>query len=1074
MSSDETRGNHEHQPDPNAGQRYSALLANEIELKWQRLWADRATFRQPNPGEPGFDAGKPKFYCLDMFPYPSGAGLHVGHPEGYTATDIVCRYKRMRGYNVLHPMGWDAFGLPAEQYAIQTGVHPAETTRKSIDTFRAQLQRFGFCYDWSREVATIDESYYKWTQWIFLQLYESWFDPSENKARPIRELVKLLEQGKLGINLWGELVPPNDGPLPRAYAGEPVGVRLWHELTDEERRAFIDDHRLAYLGEQTVNWCPALGTALANEEVHDGRSERGGHPVVRAPLRQWMLRITAYAERLLQGLEGLDWPESTRTMQAEWIGRSEGAEIDFELSGRDGSLRVFTTRPDTLFGATYMVVAPEHWLIDELLDKPAEGTDLGALRDYVERARNRSDVERQESKEKTGVFTGVHAINPAIGERIPVWTADYVLTGYGTGAIMAVPAHDERDFEFAAAFNLPVRDVVYPRAFQLVAFFAQHMTDEEKTGGDQWKKTLADFMGLCTTVDSDPELFAPVLDAVRNRRRDVPDENLTPEQAAEKGHIGSRGSIAAEYIVSIESLGAKNGAELAAMFENGGYWRHRGEAFTLQGVCVNSSNDEVSLDGLPKEQAIERIIDWIEGKRLGRRRVNYRLRDWLFSRQRYWGEPFPIVFDEDGNHHPISASALPVTLPPLADFTPETSSTPQPMLGKAVGWAETTADEAGVDPSLLRPETRVRRELNTMPNWAGSCWYYLRYADPKNASALVGEQAEQYWLGGGGVDLYIGGAEHAVLHLLYARFWHKVLFDLGHVSTDEPFRRLFHQGMILSTAFQRPDKSLVAIDAVEAREDGSFIERATAQPVAQIAAKMSKSLKNVVNPDEIIRDFGADTFRLYEMYMGPLEATKTWNTRDIAGMHRFLQRAWRLVLDESTGQPRAAGAPDAELDRLLHRTTAKVEQDIEKLAFNTAIAAMIEFVNAALPGDGQAPRLSGDQLSRFVRLLAPFAPHMGEELWTRLGEHGSSAHGGALVSDAPWPTHDPAMLIDDAVEIPVQMKGKVRARLLVPADMDADALKEAALADPKVIEFLAGAKPERVIAIPGKMVNIVV
>ncbi len=1049
----------------NAPARYDAAFANRIEPKWQKTWDERGTFRQPNPGEAGFDAAKPKFYCLDMFPYPSGAGLHVGHPEGYTATDIVCRYRRMRGANVLHPMGWDAFGLPAEQYAIQTGVHPAETTRKSIDNFRRQLQRFGFSYDWSREFATIDEDYYKWTQWIFLKIYNSWFDAEQQKARPIGELVAMLERGAYGVNAWGELVSREGTRGAQAFTGKPSDVRLWHELTPGERREVLDNHRLAYLDEQTVNWCPKLGTALANEEVKDGRSERGSHPVYRKPLRQWMLRITAYCERLLRGLEGLDWPESTRAMQQEWIGKSVGAEIDFAVEGREEALRVFTTRPDTIFGATYMVVAPEHWLIDQLLDEPAKATDAAALRAYVEQARNRSDVERQEAKEKTGVFTGLHAINPATGGRIPIWTADYVLTGYGTGAIMAVPAHDERDFEFAQKFGLEIRDVVYPRALQLVSFYAHHMTEEEKADDEKWKKTLADFMGLCTTVDSDPELFGPVLGAVRERRREQQQANLTSEQAAEKGHIGSRGSISGEYIVSIEALGAKSGQELEDLFAGGGYWRKRGEAFTLAGVCVHSKNAEVSLDGLGKAQAIERITGWLEKKGIGQEQVNYRLRDWLFSRQRYWGEPVPIVFDESGDHYPVSEEALPVGLPPMTDYQPAESDDPQPLLAKASSWVQTTAGAAGVDEDVLRPETPVRRETNTMPGWAGSCWYHLRYADSGNAERFVGEEAERYWLKDG-VDLYIGGAEHAVLHLLYARFWHKVLFDLGLVSSDEPYRKLFHQGMILSHAYQRKNKVLVPIDEVEARADGSFVERATGEAVTQIAAKMSKSLKNVVNPDEVIAEYGADTFRLYEMYMGPLEATKPWDTRAIAGMYRFLQRAWRLAIDESTGGVRAADTDDADLEKLLQRTIAKVGDDIEKLSFNTAIAAMIEFVNAALPGDGQSPRLSVSQLERFVRTLAPFAPHLGEELWSRLGMEG-------LVSSADWPSYDPSMLIDDAVEVPVQMKGKVRAKLLVPADLDAEGLKAAALADPKVIEFLAGAKPERVIAIPGKMVNIV-
>ena len=926
--------------------RYGATLANELEERWQRTWDGAAAYRTLNPGDPGFDAGRPKFYCLDMFPYPSGAGLHVGHPLGYIATDIICRARRMQGFNVLHPMGWDAFGLPAEQYAVQTGVHPAVTTRKAIDTYRRQLKRFGFCYDWSREFATIDPQYYRWTQWIWLQCYGAWYDADARRARPIAELEAELSSGR------------------RQAEGQP-----WSSLDAAARQAFLDRHRLAYLGEQTVNWCPKLGTVLANEEVIDGRSERGGYPVLRMPLRQWMFRITAYAERLLSDLDLVDWPDSTRTMQAEWIGRSEGAEIDFEVPGF-GMLRVFTTRPDTLFGATYMVVAPEHPLVKAAIE--GGGAGAAAVRDYAAASANRSDVDRQaDTKQKTGVDTGLRAVNPATGEAIPVWTADYVLMGYGTGAIMAVPAHDERDFEFARAFGLPVRQVV--------------------------------------------EIAGVAFDGT----------------AATSGH----------------------------------------------GVACNSGGPGLSIEGLDTTRAKVAVIEWLMKTGRGARRVNYKLRDWLFSRQRYWGEPFPIVYDESGRHYPVSERALPVLLPELADYKPIESDVPVPPLGKATAWVSTTAGEAGVDPAILPPGTPVRRETNTMPGWAGSCWYYLRYCDPANGSRMLSNEAERYWLqsqrkdGGmhaGGVDLYVGGAEHAVLHLLYARFWHKVLFDLGHVGTPEPFGKLFHQGMLTAYAYQREDGSLVAVDQVEERH-GAHHERGGG-PVTQVIAKMSKSLRNVINPDDVIAEYGADTFRLYEMSMGPLEASKPWNTRDIAGVHRFLQRVWRLAVDERTGGLLLARQADPAVERLLHRTVHKVTGDIDRLAFNTAIASMIELVNAATrpqemkdPADGG---LTHEQLERFVRLLAPFAPHAAEELWAKLGGSGFVVH-------APWPIADPAMLVDDEVEIAVQVMGKVRARIMVPTKADAAQVESIALGHPDVLPHLAGKSPRKVIVVPGRMVNLV-
>ncbi len=926
--------------------RYTAQFANAIESRWQAAWEDAGAYRAPNPDDAGFDAHAPKFYCLDMFPYPSGAGLHVGHPLGYIATDIVCRARRMQGFNVLHPMGWDAFGLPAEQYAVQTGVHPAHTTRQAIDTYRRQLQRFGFCYDWSREISTIDPDYYRWTQWIWLQCYAAWYDHESGRARPIAELVEDLEAGRRTAN-----------------------GRAWSALSVDEQRAFLNDRRLAYRGEQTVNWCPKLGTVLANEEVIDGKSERGGYPVLRMPLRQWMFRITAYAERLLADLDRVQWPESTRTMQAEWIGRSEGAEIDFSTEGF-GMLRVFTTRPDTLFGATYMVVAPEHPLVQAAITR--EGAQAARVRDYAAVAAHRSDVDRQsDAKQKTGVDTGFRAVNPVTGELIPIWTADYVLMGYGTGAIMAVPAHDQRDYEFARAFQLPIRQVV---EIQGVAF------------------------------------------------------------------DGSR-------------------------------------ATSGTGVACHSAGPTLSIDGLKTVDAKASVIDWLESHEHGCRRVNFRLRDWLFSRQRYWGEPFPVVFDEAGHHWPVMESALPVRLPDLADYRPIESDAPMPPLGKATDWVNTTAGEAGVDPALLPPSTPVRRETNTMPGWAGSCWYYLRYADPHNTERFIGRAAERYWFESqkrdgtphaGGVDLYVGGAEHAVLHLLYSRFWHKVLFDLGHVGTPEPFGRLFHQGMLTAYAYQRTDGSLVAVDQV--LERGGAHHEVGGGPVTQVIAKMSKSLRNVINPDDVIAEYGADTFRLYEMAMGPLEASKPWNTRDIAGVHRFLQRVWRLAVDEQTGDVLCAAAPDPALERALHRTIHKVSGDIDRLAFNTAIASMIELVNEATRPQGMKDPSEGgltrDQLERFVRLLAPFAPHVAEELWAKLG-------GAGLVVHAAWPTADAQMLIDEDVEIAVQVMGKVRARIRVPTGADAAKIESITLQHADVLPHLGGKTPRKVIVVPGRMVNLV-
>ncbi len=1050
-----------HQADPinDYPHRYTAALAERIETAWQAAWAEQGVHHQPNPGEDGFDASKPKFFVLDMFPYPSGAGLHVGHPEGYTATDILGRYKVMRGFNVLHPMGWDAFGLPAEQYAIATGVHPAVTTRECIDNFRRQLQRFGFGLDWSREVGTIDEDYYRWTQWIFLQLYSSRFDPSDRVAKPIAELEAAFVAGTKPVRF-----NPDAAEIAAERRREKLGA--WDSLDVATRHAVLASYRLAYLGTQTVNWCPKLGTALANEEVINGRSERGGHPVSRKPLKQWMLRITAYGDRLLEGLAGVDWPESTRIQQAEWIGRSEGAEARFALidapEGCPSYLEIYTTRPDTMFGATYMVVAPEHPLIDAVLAQPPATTDAKALRAYVESARNRTDVERQENKEKTGEFTGLEAINPMTGKPIPVWTSDYVLMGYGTGAIMAVPAHDQRDFEFAKAFGLDIVDVVYPRVFAALAYFAQH-ADADDHEHPRWVMVLADFLGVVTSGDVEPDGFADALERVRHRRVETESGSESvpahPEKSG-KTPVERRGAAQVIWIETIEELGFTTLAALRERFADGGYYSHSGEAFSGKGHAANSASSVLDINDMASDEAKLAVIDALAERSLGGKKINYRLRDWLFSRQRYWGEPFPIVFDEQGLHYAVGERTLPVTLPEMADYQPVESDEPKPLLAKATQWVTTTAGEAGVE--SMPASAPMTRETNTMPGWAGSCWYFLRYCDPRNAERLIGEEAEAYWMGEGGVDLYIGGAEHAVLHLLYARFWHQVLFDLGHVKSPEPFRKLFHQGMILSHAYQRDDKSLVPVDEVEERQGGTFIETATGQEVARTVAKMSKSLKNVVNPDDIIAEYGADTFRLYEMYMGPLEAAAPWNTDDIIGLYRFLQRAWRLVVDEQTGELKLRDEPDAEVEKKLHRTIQRVGDDIDRLSFNTAIAGLIELVNAATSAKG----LTRDQTDRFVRTLAPFCPHAAAELWHKLGHETPVAH-------SLWPKVDPAMLRDDEVEVPVQIMGKVRCKIMVDANLDAKELEAIAMADEKVRKLLEGKTVRKVVAVPGRMVNIV-
>ena len=838
-----------------------------IEAKWQRYWDQHKTFKAPDFSE------KPKYYVLDMFPYPSGAGLHVGHPEGYTATDIICRYKRMRGFNVLHPMGWDAFGLPAEQYAVETGTHPAITTRKNVDRFREQIKALGFSYDWDREINTTDADYFKWTQWIFAQLYRK---------------------------------------------------------------------GLAYLDEVPVNWCPALGTVLANEEVIDGRSERGNHPVVRKPMKQWMLRITDYAERLLTDLDELDWPEGVKEMQRNWIGKSTGAEVIFRTTGGE-SITVYTTRPDTLFGATYLVLAPEHPLVNRIVTPEQRE----AVRAYQEAAARKSDLDRTElATEKTGAFTGAYAVNPVNGGKLPIWVADYVLASYGTGAIMAVPAHDTRDFDFAAAFQLPVKCIIEPGA------------------------------------DCDPELKAQVL---------------------------------------------------------------AGKAcWTGDGKLINSANVEgLDLNGMAVAESKKAATEWLSARGLGREAVKYKLRDWLFSRQRYWGEPFPIVHYEDGSIELVPDDELPVLPPELEDFKPTGSG--EPPLARAREWLNY------VDPKTGR---RGRRETNTMPQWAGSCWYYLRYIDPHNSERPWDPAKERYWMP---VDLYVGGAEHAVLHLLYARFWHKVLFDLGLVSTPEPFRKLINQGMILGLSYKDARGALVPNDQVEFTPEGP-VSKLTHEPLTEFPAKMSKSLRNVVNPDDVIKEYGADSMRLYEMFMGPLEATKPWNTKGVEGVCRFLRRSFRLIAES-----RIVERPlTADERRVLHATIKKVTEDLEAFSFNTAISQLMIFLNEF----SRNPELPREAAEVYVQLLSVFAPHLGEELNEMLGHPESIAY-------RPWPEWDEAALKVETCEILVQVLGKPRARLQMAVDASREEMEKQALADPAVIAALGGKPVKKVICVPGRLVNIV-
>ena len=850
---------------------------SQIEKKWQRYWLENKTFKTDN------DAKGEKFYCLDMFPYPSGAGLHVGHPEGYTATDILCRYKRMKGFNVLHPMGWDAFGLPAEQYAVETGTHPAITTKKNVDRFREQIRALGFSYDWDREINTTDPKYYKWTQWIFEKLYEK---------------------------------------------------------------------GLAYVAEVPVNWCPALGTVLANEEVIDGRSERGNHPVIRKPMRQWMLKITEYAERLLNDLDELDWSEGIKEMQRNWIGKSTGALVDFKAAG--DTITVYTTRCDTLFGATYMVLSPEHKLIEKWL---ADGTikNADAVREYQKKAASKSDLERTElNKEKTGVrLDGVAGVNPVNGDELPIFISDYVLATYGTGAIMAVPAHDERDFEFAKVFDLPI--------YQVVA-----------------------------------------------------KDDSSVSSVSSSSRVPYTADVAFTDIAS--------------------------------GVMVNSG----FITGLSVKDAQAKMIAWLESEGVGKAKTQYKLRDWLFSRQRYWGEPFPVIHWEDGTQSLVSEEDLPLTLPELADYKP--TGTGEPPLAKATEWLNV------VDPVTGKKGVR---ETNTMPQWAGSCWYYLRYIDPENDNAFADSELLKKWLP---VDLYVGGAEHAVLHLLYARFWHKVLFDLGLVPTKEPFQRLVNQGMILGMAYKTKRGVLIPMDRIEWREGKPWgaEEGCEMEELTEFPAKMSKSLRNVVNPDDVIRDFGADSLRLYEMFMGPLQAVKPWSTKGVEGVHRFLKRANRLVT-ESKNEDRALTKSEA---KSLNAMIKKVGDDLEAMAFNTGISAMMVFMNEA-EDFAKAGALSKEYLKKFVLCLAPFAPHLGEELWEYLGGEKTLAY-------EPWPVYDPAALVEDEIEIPVQVMGKLRGRVKIPVAATPAEMEEAAKADAEVAKFLEGKTIVKVIAVPKRMVNFVV
>ncbi|MFC5370270.1 leucine--tRNA ligase [Arcanobacterium bovis] len=950
--------------------RYTAELANEIEAKWQNYWDDHGTFNAPNPvgdlADSSQDLSAEPFFLLDMFPYPSGKGLHVGHPLGYIATDTVARFQRMQGKSVLYTMGYDAFGLPAEQYAVQTGAHPRDTTEENIANMRKQLRRLGLSHEKRRSLATTDVDYMKWTQWIFLQIFNSWYDDdapgriegTKGRARPISELIEAYAAGTI--------------PTPQGKA--------WTDMSVAERNEAINARRLAYIDYAPVNWAPGLGTVLANEEVTaDGRSERGNFPVFKRELRQWMMRITAYADRLAGDLDMVNWPDKVRSMQRNWIGKSHGAEVDFcaHHEGGDAVLTVFTTRPDTLFGATFMVISPEHpMLVEENI--PAVWPDgvkatwtggaqspREAVAQYQRAASMKSDLDRSDlDKEKTGVFTGIFATNPVNGEQIPVFTSDYVMMGYGTGAIMAVPAHDERDFAFATKFELPI-----VRTIEAPADFA------------------------------------------------------------------------------------------------------RDEAWTGDGLIIDSANAEISLNGLDKEAGKARIIEWLESKGLGHATVSFRLRDWLFSRQRYWGEPFPVVYDADGQVHALPESMLPVELPDTPDYSPrsfdpdDAESEPEPPLGRLQDWVNVELD-------LGDGKQTYQRDTNTMPNWAGSCFYEMRYVDPNNDNALIAPENEAYWMGprdgkqAGGADLYVGGVEHAVLHLLYARFWHKVLFDLGHVSSCEPFYTLFNQGYVQAYAYTDARGQYVPADEVEevpaADGSGEVTYSWKGEPVQREYGKMGKSLKNIVTPDDMCALYGADTFRLYEMSMGPLDVSRPWETRAVVGSQRFLQRLWRNIIDETTGEVVVVDKPvEGETAKQLARTIADVTVEYANMRVNTAIAKLIMF-NNYLTGI-EVPREAAEAI---VKMVAPVAPHIAEELWAKLGHEDSITH-------VPFPVvWDECLLRDDAVTCVVQVQGKVRDRLEVPADIDEDSLVKLALESERVRAFVPG-EPRKVIVRAPKLVNIV-
>ena len=918
--------------------RYDATLAQEIEARWQQYWETQGTFETPDPtGELAGDVSAEKFFVMDMFPYPSGSGLHVGHPLGYIATDVVGRFKRMQGFNVLHPLGYDAFGLPAEQYAVQTGQHPRVTTLENIKTMRRQLRRLGLAHDPRRSFATIDPDYVKWTQWIFTQIFNSYYDTEQKRARPIEELISAYESGK----------PLADG-------------RQWSQLSAAQKADVIDSQRLAYISDAPVNWCPGLGTVLANEEVTaEGRSERGNFPVFKSNLRQWNMRITAYADRLIDDLDRLDWPEPIKLMQRNWIGRSYGAHVDFKVENSEQVITVFTTRPDTLFGATYLVLSPENPLVDELVLGESE-----AVAQYRAEAAAKTETERADDREKTGVFIGSYVINPVNGARLPIYISDYVLMGYGTGAVMGVPGEDQRDYDFAKKFNLPIIRTVQP-----------------------------------------PEDFAD--DA----------------------------------------------------------------AYTGEGVAINSANDEISLNSLDREAAKALITKWLGEKGAGRPTVTYRLRDWLFSRQRYWGEPFPIVFDENDRPHAVPDHLLPIELPEVPDYSPRTfdpfdaDSKPEPPLARVPEWVEVQLD-------LGDGLKTYRRDTNTMPNWAGSSWYELRYADVKNESALVSKENEAYWMGPrggndpGGVDLYVGGVEHAVLHLLYARFWHKVLFDLGHISSEEPFRRLFNQGYIQAYAYTDARGAYVEASEVEERtgENGKPTYWFNGEQVNREYGKMGKSLKNIVTPDEMYEAYGADTFRVYEMSMGPLDVSRPWETRAVVGSQRFLQRVWRLLVDEETGETISFdGQTDEESLKSLHRTIAGARDDMNNMRFNTAVAKLIEYSNYLTRTGARSRQL----LEPLVLMLAPFAPHLAEELWSRMGNLDT-------VTFAKYPEVDEKYLVQETVTCVVQVQGKVRATMeVLPTATEAE-LTEAAMALENVQRAIDGKEVKKIIVKPPRLVNLVV